>query len=48
MTRISLLLVSHKSLIAIKASVAKDAVNLLRKAIIELGKLRLGGGRATK
>jgi len=46
--RISLLLVSYKSLVVIKASVAKDAVNLLRKATIELRKLGLGKGRATK
>jgi hypothetical protein len=44
----SLLLVSHKSLVAIKASVAKDIINLLKKATIELGKLGLGRGRATK
>jgi hypothetical protein len=46
--RMSLLFVSHKRLVVIKASVAKDAANLLRKASIELGKLTLGGERATK
>jgi hypothetical protein len=42
------LLMSRKTLLAIKASVAKDAVNLLRKTAIKLGKLRLGRGRATE
>jgi hypothetical protein len=40
--------VSYKSLVIIKALVAKDIVNLLRKAIIELGKLGLGEGKAIK
>jgi hypothetical protein len=45
--RISLLM-SRKTLLAIKASVAKDAVNLVRKTAIKLGKSRLGRGRVTE
>jgi hypothetical protein len=42
------LLMSRKTLLAIKASVAKDAVNLLRKITIRLRKLRFSRGRVTK
>jgi hypothetical protein len=48
MAKMNLLLVSYKNLVVIKVSVAKDVVNLLRKTIIELGKLGLGGEKATK
>ena len=47
MARISLLM-SYKTLLVVKASFAKDTVNLLRKTTIKLGKLRLDRGRVTK
>jgi hypothetical protein len=41
-------LVSRNTLVAIKPSIAKNALNWLRKAVVRLGKLRLGKGRATE
>ena len=46
--RMGLSLVSHETLVAIKPSIAKDAVNYLGKATIELRKWTLSRGRATK
>jgi hypothetical protein len=41
-------LVSHETLVAIKPSIAKDVVNYLGKATIELRKWTLSRGRATE
>jgi len=41
-------LVSRNSLVAIKPSIAKDALDWLRVVVVGLGKLRLGSGRATE
>ena len=43
-----LLLVSYETLVVIKPSIAKDVVNYLGKATIELRKRTLSRGRATK
>jgi hypothetical protein len=46
--RMGLLLVSYKTLVAIKPSIAKDAVNYLGKANIELREWPRSRGRATE